>query len=196
MLPQPTPAPPDPQPTASTQSAPARRPLRAVPGGYDPNRLPLTVRPVADETAASWAGRLSRRYRIDPQALLGHVGIEVASLAPQAFQAAAQAHRQQLAAAFGLADTPDLLGPAEPSRALRLVLRRYVAEYLPRPVRPAAGSRYCPACLRSSRGGVRAPVVSFLELDGTLCSNYLSRYALIIWHGWVSRAAAVLPGNR
>lgn len=66
------------QPHQQPADPPTRpRSLRAIVGGYDGARLPLTVQREPDELLQSWMWRAARTYEVTPRALLSHVGIDL-----------------------------------------------------------------------------------------------------------------------
>ncbi|MDN5803423.1 MAG: TniQ family protein, partial [Microlunatus sp.] len=155
MPPRSAPAPRNPA-SHGSHGSPGSRPrgragYRPIPGRYDPARLPIAVRPVPDEPAASWAVRLAHRYQIAVQPLLGSLGIEAHAWSLQNFHATLRPHHGVLCDALGLPEQ-ELFLPDKTTEGLRHMLDRYFAEYRPHRTRGPAGTRYCPPCLRARDG--------------------------------------------
>ena len=55
--------------------APRRRPLRAVPAGYDLNQLPIHLPPHDGEATLSWLRRLALRYDVPVRLLVRQAGV-------------------------------------------------------------------------------------------------------------------------
>jgi len=134
------------QPSSQPQSDAHR--LRGVPGGYDIDRLPITVEREDGEALQSWLLRAGHRYGIHPRAMLSQLGVTITpqvNIDPRRLfdgQAGVEA-----ASRIGVdAETLTAVDPF--SAALAGTRARFRHEFLglKQAVR-AKGSRWCTRCL-------------------------------------------------
>jgi hypothetical protein len=128
------------------------RSLRGVPGGYDPQRLPIAVRPYPDETPGSWARRIAARYQLPIGELLNSVGIRAATGSLPGFAASLTQQQAALRSALSMPGAGELFPPGETTAALQTCLDRYLETYQPGHRGGPGGSRFCPACLDEHDG--------------------------------------------
>lgn len=137
---------PDPLPRPVTGRARAR----LIPGGYDINRLPLTVPPAAGEQLASWLARLAHRYRLPVSGLLTELGVPVVAGPAARVEAHLATRAGALSAAAGLDSLPP--GTADGDEALPAQVTRYLSAYQGRTEVAPDRTRFCPSCLADSGG--------------------------------------------
>jgi hypothetical protein len=128
------------------------RSLRGVPGGYDPQRLPIAVRPYPDETPGSWARRFAARYQLPIGELLDSVGIRAATGSLASFAASLTRQQAALRSALSIPGDGGLFPPGETTAALQTCLDRYLETYQPGHRNGPGGSRFCPTCLDEHDG--------------------------------------------
>ena len=145
-------------PPSSSPAAPAEphrvtgaagRRLRPVAAGYDIQRWPLRVVRAAEESLEGWLLRLSQRYGLHPSAVLGAAGVPVPPQRNIRMRLLVAAHRDPLAATFGVSPEDLVEHRGDLAAALVGLRRRHHAlvsgggEPPPLP----RGSSWCPHCL-------------------------------------------------
>lgn len=118
--------------------------MRAVPGGYDIDRWPITVPLGAGESLPGWLMRVGLRYQLTPMQLLRELRVLHRPTGYDRVLERLRPHTGHIAAHLGV-PADDLLAAA-PTGALEAALARHLVYYRHTRARPA-GSRYCPACL-------------------------------------------------
>jgi hypothetical protein len=117
--------------------------------GWPPERLPVVWLPAAGEGLDSWLEGYARRLRVCSADLLTHLGLPDSGL-ERMVTILTGAEQQMLSAATGLDGTKLTAMTLRPWDGVAVNIdpaRRLVA--YPPAWRRAAGSRYCPACLRA-----------------------------------------------
>ena len=139
------------------RSQPSSRPrgevdrLRGVPGGYDIDRLPISVPRRDGELLESWLHRTAYRYGLHPRAMLTELGVTVG---PQRLLRLQEVLTDAIAArvAGRMVLVPEsLVARSALSRALSTARIRWRTEFRGmKPRSPMRGTRWCPHCLTES----------------------------------------------
>jgi hypothetical protein len=138
---------------APRKRASQSRPTAALAEAHSPARLPLAVRPMPDEPAASWAVRFAARYHVSVRPLLAEVlGIRVEAWRADSFARVLEPHHDLIRDAMNIPNQTPLFEPAELTRDLTTCLDTYLTQYHPRAWRGRPTSRFCPLCLAEHDG--------------------------------------------
>lgn len=137
---------PRPQPSSRPQGDVHR--LRGIPGGYDIDRLPISVPRADGELLESWLHRTAHRYGLHPRAMLKELGVDVG---PQRLLRLQETLNGTAAARvadrLGL-EAGSLTERSPLSQALFTARTRWRTEFRGMQARaPMRGSRWCPRCL-------------------------------------------------
>lgn len=131
----------------SVEEAPSH-PFRVVPGGYNVNRLPISVPRASGESLESWLHRTAYRYGVHPRFMLGALGFDVR---PQTrvdpLELFSGPQEEAAAGLLGL-DVETLTARPRLAGALATARERHRREFRKlKQVLNMRGSRWCPLCL-------------------------------------------------
>ena len=143
----------EPRTWASRAEEDAHPDLRPILGGYDIDRLPISVARGDGELLESWLHRTAYRYGLHPRAMLAEFGVDVR---PQRLvrlqETLAGAAADRVATRIGVAAT-SLTERSALSQAIFIARTRWRTEFRGmQPRAPMRGARWCPDCLAETGG--------------------------------------------